>query len=76
MPNIKMEFKKKCKKLNVWKKIQNDVLWSWSRKKKILKHSQIMEDLKKKMDHFNIINTKILFSPKGKKKKLQRQPTD
>lgn len=28
-----------------------------------------MEDLKKKMDHFNIINTKILFSPKGKKKK-------
>lgn len=47
--------------------------------KKFLIHSQIMEDLKEKMHNFNIINIKILFSSKTKKRRkenLQRQPTD
>ena len=34
--------------------------------KKFLIHSQIMKNLKEKMDNFNIIKIKFLFSSKGK----------
>lgn len=37
--------------------------------KKFLIHSQIMEDLNEKTHNFNIINIKILFLSKTKKKK-------